>query len=156
MIASCQQRDLDLNQGEVLQYESAVKSAILNSRRFGAGATHPPFLQDQLRAILMSEFSNVTVTKRANLYFDGRVSSRTLSFPNGAIKTLGIMQPGEFEFTTHAREEMEILSGELEVLLPDAEDWQRIEGGETFEVPAEARFSVRVFAVTDYCCSFLD
>lgn len=104
----------------------------------------------------MSEFSNVNVTKRANLYFDGQVSSRTLSFPNGSTKTLGIMQPGEFEFTTQAPEKMEIMSGELDVLLPDTDEWQRICGGESFEVPAEARFSVRVLQLTDYCCSFLD
>ncbi len=103
----------------------------------------------------MSEFTNVTVTKKANLYFDGLVTSRTLNFPDGRRKTLGIMQPGEFEFSTQARELMEIMSGELEVLLPGESQWRQINGGESFEVPANAKFGVRVRSVTDYCCSFL-
>ncbi|AFL74228.1 pyrimidine/purine nucleoside phosphorylase [Thiocystis violascens] len=103
----------------------------------------------------MSEFTNVAVTKKANCYFDGLVTSRTLTFPDGRIKTLGIMQPGEFEFGTQARELMEIMSGELEVLLPDEEHWRQIQGGESFEVPANAKFRVRVRSLTDYCCSFL-
>ncbi|MBK1717542.1 pyrimidine/purine nucleoside phosphorylase [Thiocystis violacea] len=103
----------------------------------------------------MSEFTHVTVTKAANIYFDGGVTSRTLIFPDGQRKTLGIMQPGEFEFGTQAAELMEILSGELDVQLPGAEGWRRIQGGESFEVPANAKFTVRVLSLTDYCCSFL-
>ncbi len=103
----------------------------------------------------MSEFTNVNVTKAANIYFDGRVTSRTLSFPDGRRKTLGIMQPGEFEFGTQAAELMEILSGELDVQRAGEDGWCRIRGGESFEVPANAKFTVRVLSLTDYCCSFL-
>jgi purine/pyrimidine-nucleoside phosphorylase len=103
----------------------------------------------------MSEFANVTVAKQANVYFDGLVTSRTLTFPDGSRKTLGIMQPGEFEFSTKNAELMEILSGDLDVLLPGAADWKRIEGGEAFEVPADAKFALKVRTLTDYCCSFL-
>ncbi len=103
----------------------------------------------------MSEFNNVTVTKAANIYFDGQVTSRTLTFADGSRKTLGIMQPGEFEFGTQAAELMEILSGELDVQLPGEDSWRRIRGGESFDVPADSKFSVRVLSLTDYCCSFL-
>lgn len=103
----------------------------------------------------MSEFNNVTVTKAANIYFDGQVTSRTLTFADGSRKTLGIMQPGEFEFGTQAAELMEILSGELDVQLPGEDGWRRIRGGESFDVPADSKFSVRVLSLTDYCCSFL-
>ena len=103
----------------------------------------------------MSEFNDVTVTKAANIYFDGQVTSRTLTFADGSRKTLGIMQPGEFEFGTQAAERMEILSGELDVQLPGEDGWQRIRGGESFDVPADSKFSVRVLSLTDYCCSFL-
>lgn len=104
----------------------------------------------------MSDFTNVTVTRQANIYFDGLVTSRTLTFPDCSRKTLGIMQPGEFEFGTGAAERMEILSGELDVQLPGEDQWRPIGGGESFEVPANAKFSVRVRALTDYCCSFLE
>ena len=69
----------------------------------------------------MEQFDQVSVIKNANVYFDGKVTSRTIVFSDGTRKTLGIMLPGEYEFNTEAKELMEILSGELEVLLPDSE-----------------------------------
>jgi hypothetical protein len=103
----------------------------------------------------MSEFQNVTVVKKANIYFGGKVASRTLVFADGSKKTLGVMQPGEYEFNTDAKELMEIFSGELDVLLPQQDGWQAVTGGQSFEVPAKSKFTMKVNAVTDYCCSFL-
>ncbi len=48
----------------------------------------------------MSEFNEVTIIKKANVYFDGKVTSRSVVFPDGSRKTLGIMLPGEYEFNT--------------------------------------------------------
>ena len=45
----------------------------------------------------MTEFKNVTVVKKANVYFDGKVTSRTVLFADGTKKTLGIMMPGDYE-----------------------------------------------------------
>ena len=103
----------------------------------------------------MSEFTNVTVIKEANTYFDGKVTSRSVVFPDGTKKTLGIMLPGEYQFNTDDKEIMEILSGDLEVLLPEAEGWQTIKGGESFEVPAQSKLSLKIKTLTDYCCSFI-
>lgn len=103
----------------------------------------------------MSEFNQVTVVREANMFFGGGVTSRTLRFPDGSKKTLGIMQPGEYEFTTSTGELMEILSGDLDVQLPGCADWRTFEGGEAFEVGSGVRFGLRVRTVTDYCCSFL-
>jgi uncharacterized protein YaiE (UPF0345 family) len=100
-------------------------------------------------------FENVTVVKKANVYFGGNVTSRTIIFADGSKKTLGIMLPGEYEFNTDAKELMEIHSGELEVLLPQNSGWQAIAGGQAFEVPAKSKFSLKVKTVMDYCCSFL-
>lgn len=104
----------------------------------------------------MSEFDNVTVVKAANVYYDGKVVSRTVRFADGSVKTLGFMQPGKYEFNTGAPELMEILSGELEVLLPGTTEWQAIQGGESFNVPGNAAFTVQIRSPVDYCCSFLD
>jgi uncharacterized protein YaiE (UPF0345 family) len=102
----------------------------------------------------MSEFKNVTVVKKANVYFDGKVTSRTVLFPDGSRKTLGIMLPGEYEFGTADRENMEILAGELDVLLPGSSSWRRVKAGEAFDVPANAKFNLKVISVADYCCSY--
>ncbi len=67
----------------------------------------------------MANFTNVTVVKKANVYFDGKVTSRTVLFADGSKKTLGVMLPGEYEFGTGDPEVMEILVGDLDVLLPD-------------------------------------
>ena len=103
----------------------------------------------------MNEFKNVTVVKKANAYFDGKVTSRTVLFPDGTKKTLGIMMPGEYEFGTDAKEVMEILAGKLTVQLPGAPEWESIQGGQSFEVPAKSKFKLRVAELTDYCCSYI-
>jgi uncharacterized protein YaiE (UPF0345 family) len=103
----------------------------------------------------MSSFENVTVTKKANVYFNGNVSSRTLQFADGSIKTLGFMLPGEYTFNTADAEIMDIIDGELEVQLPGSDQWQSIKGGDSFNVPAQSKFTVKITTPTDYCCSFL-
>lgn len=103
----------------------------------------------------MSEFTDVTIVKKANIYFDGKVTSRSILFADGSKKTLGIMLPGEYEFNTDQKEIIEIISGGLKVLLPGSETWDPIEDGETFDVPAQSKFRLRVKKVTDYCCSFV-
>lgn len=74
----------------------------------------------------MSEFVNVTVVREANVYFDGKVTSRTVIFADGSKKTLGIMLPGDYEFGTDAKELMEILAGEMDILLPGTDAWQTV------------------------------
>lgn len=103
----------------------------------------------------MSEFKNVTIVKKANVYFDGKVTSRTVMFVDGTKKTLGIMMPGDYEFDTAAAEIMEMLGGSMEVLLPGADTWQTFSEGQSFEVPANSKFSLKVKEVADYCCSYL-
>jgi purine/pyrimidine-nucleoside phosphorylase len=103
----------------------------------------------------MSEFSNVSVVKKANVYFGGNVSSRTVRFADGSLKTLGFMLPGEYTFNTADKELMEIIDGDLDVLLPGTENWISVSGGQAFDVPANAKFTVKVKTATDYCCSFI-
>ena len=104
----------------------------------------------------MSSFDNVSIERLANMYFDGKVTSRTVVFPSGEKKTLGIMMPGEYRFDTAKKELMEIQAGSVSVLLPGSDDWQTFSGGESFDVPADSAFDIKVAEVTDYCCSYLD
>ncbi len=104
----------------------------------------------------MSEFNNVTVTREANVYFDGNVTSRAVTFEDGTVKTLGIMMPGEYTFGTEKPELMEILAGELSYRLKGTEEWLPIKGGESFNVPGDSSFDLNVSELVDYCCSYLD
>ena len=104
----------------------------------------------------MKQFENVTVLLEGNSYFDGAVTSRTVLFEDGSKKTLGFMLPGEYEFGTDKAELMEITSGGVEVLLPEANEWKSIKGGESFSVPANSKFNIKVKSITDYCCSYIN
>lgn len=103
----------------------------------------------------MSEFNNVSVVREANVYFDGKVTSRTVLFNDGSKKTLGVMLPGEYEFSTDDKEIMEFFSGDLDVLLPGENGWRPVKGGQSFEVPARSKFKLKVRKLSDYCCSFI-
>ncbi|PLX45586.1 MAG: hypothetical protein C0609_02685 [Deltaproteobacteria bacterium] len=103
----------------------------------------------------MAEFKNVTVVVEANIYYEGRVTSRTLIFEDGERKTLGFMLPGEYAFNTGAPEIMEIIAGSMLYKLPGAEDWSTAKAGESFSVPGDTSFTVLVSEYADYCCSFV-
>lgn len=102
----------------------------------------------------MSKFTNVSITKKANIYFDGKVTSRAVHFEDGSVKTLGIMSPGEYEFGTEAAELMEIYAGVMKIKLEGGE-WFEVKGGESFNVPANSSFKLVVEEIADYCCSYL-
>ncbi|MBN1483158.1 MAG: pyrimidine/purine nucleoside phosphorylase [Chloroflexia bacterium] len=104
----------------------------------------------------MSEdrFENVTIVKKANIYYEGQVTSRTVLFPDGSRRTLGVMLAGEYEFGTAERELMEVLAGEMKVLLPGSEEWQVFGPGDSFAVPADSSFKLVIDGVADYCCSY--
>lgn len=103
----------------------------------------------------MSEtFTNITIIKKANVYFGGNVSSRTILFPDGTRKTLGFMFPGEYEFNTASPETMEILDGEMDILLPETSSWLTIGTGQSFLIPANSKFKVILKNPVDYCCSY--
>ena len=79
----------------------------------------------------MSQFDNVSIVKKANAYFDGKVTSRTVIFSDGSKKTLGIMMPGEYEFSTlesensFLRESLESLSKREEQLIEILSTWNK-------------------------------
>jgi len=103
----------------------------------------------------MSEFNDVTIIKAANIYFDGKVTSRTVKFADGTHKTLGIMMPGDYSFNTDAKEIMEVLAGSMDIKLAGSDDWNTYTGGSSFEVPANSSFDLKVTEVSDYCCSYI-
>lgn len=63
--------------------------------------------------------------------------------------------PGEYTFNTADKEVMEIIDGDLDVLLSGKERWESIQTGEFFDIPADAKFTVKIKTPTDYCCSFI-
>ena len=62
-----------------------------------------------------TEFKGVTAQTKANVYFEGRVVSHTLLFPDGTKKTLGLIFPGRYHFGTDKAERMELVAGQCTV-----------------------------------------
>lgn len=103
----------------------------------------------------MTKLENITIIKEANVYFDGKVTSRTIFLADGSKQSLGIMMPGEYTFDTVEAEVMEMMSGDLEIKLPDEREFKKLNTPETFNVPANSSFDLKIKTVTDYCCSYI-
>lgn len=99
-------------------------------------------------------FKNVEVKKRANIYDGGKVTSRTVTTPDGKSLTLGIMLPGSYHFNTGAPELMELQGGSCRVRLAGETHWKEYAGGESFNVPGNSNFDIEVTELLDYICHF--
>lgn len=99
---------------------------------------------------------NAQITRKANIYHEGRVTSRTVITADGEMKSLGIMLPGTYRFSTEAAENIEILQGHCRVKLADAQSWEEFEAGESFAVPGNSHFEIEVVELLDYVCHYQD
>ena len=102
----------------------------------------------------MEILENVNLVKKANVYFDGNVTSRSF-IENGDKKSLGIMMPGSYYFGTCEAELMEIIDGDVDVKLKGQESWNKYTVGTSFNVQANSGFDIKVNVITDYCCSYI-
>ncbi len=102
------------------------------------------------------EFKNARIIKKANVYFGGRVTSRTVYTEKGERKTLGIFLPGEYEFNTGSEELMEVLGGEMKIMRRGETDYTLYKEGDSFVVSANSSFKLIIKGVADYCCSYRD
>lgn len=87
-----------------------------------------------------------------NVYFGGAVQS--LGFDHAAgTATVGVMEAGEYEFSTGLKERVDVISGVIEVKLP-GRDWAAFTPGTSFSAPADSKFHVRMKAQVAYVCWF--
>jgi uncharacterized protein YaiE (UPF0345 family) len=101
------------------------------------------------------QFDNASVVTKANVYFDGKVVSHTILLRGGEKKTIGLIYPGSFHFTTAAPERMDIIAGTCRARLADDEEWRTYEAGSGFDVPGESAFDISVESgIAEYVCSF--
>ncbi len=90
---------------------------------------------------------------KVNEYFNGNVMSIALQTET-LPATVGVMEPGDYEFGTSQKEVMTIVSGKMEALLPGSEEWQTFTNGESFEIEANVKFKVRLSGQTAYFCTY--
>jgi uncharacterized protein YaiE (UPF0345 family) len=103
----------------------------------------------------MSQFDNISVLKRANVFFGGKCISHTVLFPDGSRKSVGVILPGSLTFRTTSPEVMECVAGACRVKVQGESQWKHCGAGESFEVPAESGFDIEVTGEPyHYVCHF--
>ena len=101
-----------------------------------------------------SQFDHVSVSKKANIYADGRCISHNLMFPDQSRKTIGVIMPGTLRFGTDSPEVMEIVEGKCRARIGSDGEWKQYEGGQQFRVPARTSFEIEVAEPVHYVCHF--
>jgi len=102
----------------------------------------------------MSQFDNVSVIKKGNVFFDGKCVSHTVLFADGMRKTVGVILPSTLTFNVSTPEQMEITSGTCRVKIGDEPEFKTYTAGSQFSVAANSRFVIQTNEVVDYVCSF--
>ena len=102
-----------------------------------------------------SQFDNVSVVCKANVYFDGKVVSHAVIFGDATKKTIGLIYPGSYEFNTGAPEKMDIIAGSCKVKIAGESNWTSYSAGSFFNVAANSSFEIVVDeGIAEYLCSY--
>ena len=95
-----------------------------------------------------------SVAAQANVYFDVKCVSHTVTLADGTRKSVGVILPAQLTFNTGAPEVMECVAGGCDYKLAGSDSWHRSEPGEKFAVPANSSFDIRVDQAYHYICHF--
>lgn len=102
----------------------------------------------------MSQFDQVSVVKKANVYFDGKCVSHTIILADGSRKSVGVIFPAALKFNTGSPELMELNAGVCRVRLQGEDNWKTYRAGDVFKVPGNSQFDIEVQEMIDYVCHF--
>lgn len=95
-----------------------------------------------------------SVTTQANVYFDGKCVSHSVTLADGARKSVGVVLPAQLTFNTGAPETMECVAGACDYKLAGSDEWRKSGPGEKFAVPGNSSFEIRVAQAYHYICHF--
>ncbi len=101
-----------------------------------------------------ASIDGVSVTTQANVYFDGKCVSHSITYPDGTKKSVGVILPATLTFNTGAPEIMECVAGACEYKLAGSDAWVKSSAGEQFSIPGNSRFEIRVTEAYHYICHF--
>ena len=100
------------------------------------------------------QIPNITVATQANVYFDGKCISHGITYPDGTKKSVGVILPSTLTFNTGAPEIMECVAGSCEYKLAGSDVWKKSAAGDSFNVPGNSKFDIRVIEPYHYICHF--
>ncbi len=90
---------------------------------------------------------------KTNEYFDGKVKSIAFQTSEGSA-TIGVMAAGDYEFGTSTVEYMTVTSGKMLIMLEGETEWKEYSEFETFIVPKDSKFKIKVIEDTTYRCLY--
>jgi uncharacterized protein YaiE (UPF0345 family) len=103
----------------------------------------------------MNQFNNVSVVSKANVYFDGKCVSHSLTLADGSKKSVGGILPSTLTFNTGAPEIMETVAGSCRVRMAGESEWKAYGAGQSFNVPGNSSFEIEVAGEPyHYVCHF--
>ena len=102
----------------------------------------------------MNQFDQVSVVKKANVYFDGKCISHTVLLADGTRKSIGVILPSQLTFGTGVPEIMELLEGRCRVRLAGQTNWTEYHGGQSFKAPGDSSFDIETIETLHYVCHF--
>ncbi len=119
------------------------------------GFTHPPAPHGH--PMTTEQFDGVSVATKANVYFDGKCVSHSITLADGTKKSVGVVLPSTLTFNTGAPEIMECTAGGCEYKLAGSDAWVKSAAGEKFSVPGNSSFQIKVSPAEGayhYICHF--
>lgn len=104
---------------------------------------------------LTDKYDGVSVTTKANVYFDGKCVSHGIVLADGTKKSVGVILPSTLTFNTGAPEIMEGVAGNCRVRLKGESEWKVYAAGQSFSVPGNSSFDIEVAGEPyHYICHF--
>jgi uncharacterized protein YaiE (UPF0345 family) len=105
---------------------------------------------------MSDRIDNVSVGKKANVFFDGKCVSHSVFFSDGSRKTVGVVLPNsQLTFNVGTPELMEISGGTCQVKIAGDADFKTYAEGSSFNVAANSSFDIHTGAdAVNYVCSF--
>ncbi len=104
---------------------------------------------------MSDRIDNISVGKKANVFFDGKCVSHSVYFPDGSRKTVGVIMPGsQLTFNVGTPELMEITAGTCDVKIKGESAFKTYTAGTSFNVAENGSFEIHAKDEVNYVCSF--
>lgn len=91
---------------------------------------------------------------KVNEYYDGAVKSMAVENKDGNF-TVGVIEPGDYEFGTATIEIMTVVCGEIDAMLPGESAFKTYNPFESFRIEKGEKFKMRVAAPCSYRCQYI-
>ncbi len=99
------------------------------------------------------QFDGVSVGKKANVHFDGKCVSHTVTLPDGVRKSVGVILPSTLRFDLSTKEVMEVVEGTAYVSF-NGQAERTFAAGQSWTVEAGGYFVIRAEQPVHYVCHF--